>query len=184
MLHNLNFLDWRSAQSRKINRYWVGVIGVTACVFVLFQWRVYHDHQWSIDHNQQHYQQTKSAYNLVMTQYQQAERKHQQIKQKLGDLSQWQQWIEMSQQPLQVMDLVQRTVADGVYLDRIVLSGREMTVDGVVNHETEAANFAQALSRDAYIEQVFQLRLDSQQSRWQGFYHAFELRTTLRAKVN
>lgn len=184
MLHNLNFLDWRRAQRRKINGYWIGISGITLCVFLLIQWAIYRQHQWLIDQSQQRYQQTQSAYNMVMAQYHQEERRHQEIEQKRYDLSQWEEWIDLSQKPQQVMSLVQRNVSEGVYLDRLVLSGRDVAVDGVVFHEIEATEFTQALSRDADIDQVYQLRLDSQQSRWQGLFHAFELRMTLRSKVN
>jgi hypothetical protein len=153
-------------------------------IFLLLQFRVYQDYQMRRDQSWQQYHQAMSAHNMVVEQYRHGEQQKKQHQQHQEEIEQWQEWIDISRRPEHVMRLIQLSLPSGVYLDRLLLIGRELTVQGVVHHEQDAARFAHTLDNQVDVGQVYRMRLDSVQPRWQRSFHPFDLRVELSLKAN
>lgn len=175
MLHEINFLDWRKANSRAVYRLWSGISMVCLLILGFVEWSQYHDHQAELIKVQQQHQQIKSAHEMVSNRYQQwllRESQHQ-ITQQANVL--FHRWITMSKKPSQVMNLVQATLPNDVYLDRLMLNELDLTIQGIVAQERSATLLAKAMDARSETSRVYRLNLDDVLLRWQRDFYPFEM---------
>ncbi len=176
MLHEINFCDWRSARKKARYHHWGCALLTGCCVLSAIEWMVWQDYQTGLQHWQWQQARTRSSLTDIRQQLDQWQQRARQQQILRTDSDVRTSWLDASQRPYQVMQMIQQTLPAGVYLDSLTLTDSTLLITGLVTDQGSAALFAANLHSSPFVQNIDQFRIDTPVTRWQQWFHPFELR--------
>ncbi|MGX9418043.1 PilN domain-containing protein [Vibrio sp. WJH972] len=175
MLHNINFLDWRTAKRRAVHQLWIGMSVVCFLGLGVIEWHRYQGYQVGLAHAQQQHQQRVFAQDMVSKRYQALQKQELEYEELRQENQKLNTWISESKHPYNVMKLIEAILPSNTYLDRLMVAGNKLAISGLVEHDGNVTQFAKALERRMKTARIDRLKVDAVLQRWQRPFYPFEM---------
>jgi Tfp pilus assembly protein PilN len=175
MLHNINLMDWRHSQQRRQSRRLALVLVYGCSVVVCCQFTVFilWKQQACFLHDKQA-QLTRQ--NVTFNQKINAWQKQQQIfVVSTTRFHQLQSQLRQSRIPTQLMSLLAEETPEGVYVEKVHLLARIVTIDGLGINSQRVARFTRQLKRNNWVRHLQLESVTARAEHWGERLQSFRL---------